>query len=101
MSNPIQAALAATEGMEELLTGGMEALGEMADRLDDHSESLGDLADALEIGGHESQAAVAASLRNNAEMLGELSVTLRGLADANGTLRNGHRLLRRRLRELI
>ena len=101
MSNPIQVALATTEGMDDLLTDGMKALRQMADALDARGEALIGLAEALELSGHQAQAAIAASIREEAEMLGELSATLRGLADANGTLRDGHRLLRRHLRELI
>ena len=100
VSDPIQAALSALEGMDELFTDGIDALNEMADRLDAHSESLRGLADAVELSGHEPQAAVAASLRDNSETLGDLSGTLRRLAAANGTLRGGHRLLRQRLQEL-
>ena len=101
MSNPIRAALSAIEGMDELMTEGIDALSHMAEALDAHRQSLTALADALELSGHESQAAIAASLREEADQLGELSATLRQLAAANSTLRGGHRLLRQRLRELL
>lgn len=101
MSNPIRTILSAVEGMDELMTEGIEALSQMAEALDAHSESLGGLAEALELSEHEPQAAIAASLRQEANQLDELSTTLRQLATANGTLRDGHRLLRQRLQELL
>lgn len=101
MSNPIEALLAAVEGMDELMTEGIDALNETVEALDARSDALAGLADALEISGHEPQAAIAASLRKEADELDELSATLRRLATANGTLREGHRLLRARLGELL
>ena len=102
MSNPtIRAALSGIEGMDELFTDGIEALSQMAETLDVHRHSLAALADAVEVGGFEPQAAIAASLREEADVVGDLSTTLRELAAANGTLRGGHRLLRQRLQELL